>query len=106
MTDVIRMLRRPAVEAAVGIRRSTLYSLVAEGLLPPPVRVGVRASAWPADEVTVVMNARIAGWSPDEIRALVRDLIAARSESAARRIPGGGKHGVRQLGANEPVSPS
>ena len=40
-------LRRPAVEAATGLSRSTLYDMMDRGEFPRPVRVGRRAVAWP-----------------------------------------------------------
>ena len=39
-------LRRPAVEAATGLSRSTLYSMMDTGDFPRPIRVGKRAVAW------------------------------------------------------------
>lgn len=45
------LLRRPAVEAATGLKRSTLYSMMDRGEFPRPVRVGRRAVAWPESAV-------------------------------------------------------
>ena len=72
------MLRCPAVTAAIGDSRSTLYPRIAEGLFVPPVRIGRRSVAWPSSEVEAVNAARIAGKSEDEIRTLVDRLRAAR----------------------------
>ena len=41
-----RILRRTEVEEIVGISRSTLYSMVAEGRFPRPIRIGRRAVGW------------------------------------------------------------
>jgi len=46
-----RYLRRPAVEAAIGLSRSTLYSMMERGEFPRPVRIGRRAVAWPESTV-------------------------------------------------------
>lgn len=40
-------LRRPAVEAATGLSRSTIYDMMDRGEFPRPVRIGRRAVAWP-----------------------------------------------------------
>ena len=40
-------LRRPAVEAATGLSRSTIYDMMGRGEFPRPVRIGRRAVAWP-----------------------------------------------------------
>lgn len=44
-------LRRPAVEAATGLSRSSLYAMMDKGEFPRPVRIGKRAVAWPQSAV-------------------------------------------------------
>ena len=72
------LLRRPSVESLTGFRRATIYSRIKSGLLPRPVKMGLRVSGWPARAITAVNEALIAGRSDDQIRTLVRDLVAAR----------------------------
>ena len=72
------ILRRRLVEAASGHGRSTLYSLVSQGLYPRHVRIGPRSVGWPGNEVHAINAARIAGLKDDAIRELVRQLHAAR----------------------------
>ncbi|OFW00152.1 MAG: transcriptional regulator [Acidobacteria bacterium RIFCSPLOWO2_12_FULL_59_11] len=72
------MLRCPAVVAAMGDARSTVYARIAERLFVSPVRIGRRSVAWPASEVEAINAARIAGKTDTEIRALVMKLEAAR----------------------------
>lgn len=43
----IKYLRRPAVEALTGLSRSTIYSMMDKGQFPRPVRLSVKAVAWP-----------------------------------------------------------
>lgn len=40
-------LRHPAVEAATGLSRSSIYAMMDTGDFPRPVRIGKRAVAWP-----------------------------------------------------------
>ncbi len=64
-----------------GIRargRTNRYAAIADGLLPPPLKLG-RMSRWPAHEIDAVIAAEIRGDTPDQIRQLVRDLVAARA---------------------------
>lgn len=49
-TDLI-LLRRPEVERLTGLRKSSIYYLMAEGLFPRPVRIGRRAVAWRKSEL-------------------------------------------------------
>ena len=44
-------LRRPAVEDATGLSRSTIYEMMDRGDFPRPIRVGRRAVAWPESVV-------------------------------------------------------
>ena len=41
-----RLARLPTVLKLTGLGRSTIYRWVADGLFPPPVRLGPRAIAW------------------------------------------------------------
>lgn len=59
MTD--RIYRRPQVEALVGLSRSTLYAMMAEGTFPKPVRLGRRAVGWRASDVAAWLAARKIG---------------------------------------------
>lgn len=54
------ILRRRQVEARVGLRRSTLYSRIAEGTFPAPVRIGARSVGWVESEIDGWLRARLA----------------------------------------------
>ena len=73
-----KLLRLPAVLAMRGIGKSQHYYDIQAGLFTPPVKISLRASAWPVHEVAAINTARIAGKSTEEIRELVRKLITAR----------------------------
>ena len=49
MTDYI--LRRPAVQAAVGLSTSTIYAMMAEGAFPKPLRLSKRAVGWRESDI-------------------------------------------------------
>jgi prophage regulatory protein len=53
-----RLLRRPAVEAMVGLRRAAIYDLVAKGQFPRPVRIGARAVAWRSTDIAAWISSR------------------------------------------------
>lgn len=61
------------------LARSTFYAYIAKGLLPPPIKVGDRASAWLVSEIVALNKARILGKTNEEIKALVISLVEARS---------------------------
>ena len=76
------LLRKPAVLAETGVSKSTLYQNIANGLFTKPVKIGARASGWPAHEVHAINAARIAGKTDKQIMALVDSLQAARKAAA------------------------
>jgi len=58
MSDPIRILRRPEVEARTGFKRSQLYKLMAEGSFPRPVKLSVRAIGWREADVESWLRSR------------------------------------------------
>ena len=77
--DGLTILRRGQVQAESGYSRSTIYLRISEGLFPKPVRLGLRAVGWPANEIAALNAARIAGKSEGEIRELVASLERSRN---------------------------
>jgi prophage regulatory protein len=69
------LLRLPQVSARVGLRRTSIYSLVKSGAFPQPIKLGRRCVAWPSDEIDLWVRARIAETRPVD-RAPVATLIA------------------------------
>jgi prophage regulatory protein len=78
-TSTPTLTRLPGVLAERGVRKTQHYYDVKNGLFTRPVKIGKRASAWPAHEVAAINQARIAGKSDEEIKKLVAELEAART---------------------------
>ena len=76
-----QLLRRPVVEAATGLSRSTIYRNIDKGLFSLPISFGGGRVAWPQTEVQALNQARIAGKSDAEKKSLVIELEALRSGS-------------------------
>ena len=53
-----RLLRRPEVELATGMKRATLYRDMAVGRFPRPVKIGKRAVAWPQSVIDAWIEER------------------------------------------------
>jgi prophage regulatory protein len=47
-----RLLRLPAVLTLTGLKKSSIYEKSKNGTFPKPVRLGARAVAWRADELS------------------------------------------------------
>jgi prophage regulatory protein len=57
MTHII--LRRRAVEASVGLSRSTIYLRISKGTFPKPVSLGGRSVGWLQAEIDAWIKERI-----------------------------------------------
>lgn len=55
------LLRLPAVLAKVGLGRSAVYQRINRGEFPSPIKLGVRAIAWPSVEIDDWIAKQIAG---------------------------------------------
>lgn len=53
-----RLLRRPEVLSMTGLAISTMYSYMARGTFPKPVKIGARSVAWPEEAVVDWINSR------------------------------------------------
>lgn len=72
------LLRLPSVIERVGLQRTAIYDRISSGLFPAPIKLGPRASVWPANEVDACNDAIIKGASHEEIKVLVEQLRAQR----------------------------
>lgn len=53
-----RILRRPEVQARIGLSRSTIYAMVAEGSFPAPIKLGSRAVGWHEADIGAWLRSR------------------------------------------------
>ncbi len=53
------ILRRPQVQARIGLSRSTLYNRIRTGAFPAPISLGGKAVGWIESEVDAWLNAQI-----------------------------------------------
>lgn len=58
---VRRILRRPDVELATGLSRCTIYSMMADGRFPKPLRLGKRAVGWIESDIEAWLGSRSKG---------------------------------------------
>ena len=61
-----------------GMGLSTLYAHIDRGTFPKPVALSRRFVVFPQEEVTAIINARLAGKTDDEVRQLVAELMEKR----------------------------
>lgn len=53
-----RILRRAEVLRLIGLKKSALYELMAQGHFPRPMKLGERAVGWRAGDVAAWLNTR------------------------------------------------
>ena len=71
-------IRANKAQLVLGLPKSTFYSHISEGLLPPPIRLGKRSVGWLESEINAIIRARIQNRSDDEIKVLVQCLVNER----------------------------
>ena len=55
---ILPILRRPDVERITGLSRSTLYSMIANGSFPKPIKLGKRAVGWREADIATWLESR------------------------------------------------
>lgn len=68
----------------MGVSRVTPWRHSKAGLLPPPIRLSVGCTRWPAHEIEAIDRARLAGGDDEAIRVLVQRLVAERAQTTQR----------------------
>lgn len=56
-----KIYRRPDVESLVGLSRSTIYAMIADGTFPKPIKLGKRAVGWRQSDVLTWLEGRVSG---------------------------------------------
>ena len=56
----MRLMRLPATEEKVGLKKTEIYKQIDEGTFPAPIRVGVRQVAWLESELDEWIEAKVA----------------------------------------------
>ena len=54
-----RLIRLPEVISKTGFCKSSIYAKINEGIFPPPVKIGTRASAWDTEKIDQWIDTRI-----------------------------------------------
>lgn len=53
---VPKILRRTQIEQMLGISRSSIYQMMADGEFPRPLKLGRRAVGWRSDDIETWLN--------------------------------------------------
>jgi prophage regulatory protein len=68
MAEMKVFIRLPAVIAATGLSRTTIYEKVKAGTFPAPIPIGPRAVAWDAGAIAAWQTACISAASNESAR--------------------------------------
>lgn len=69
-----KLLRLNDVKDRISLKRSTIYSLVKQGLFPEQIRLSKRAVGWIEQDILAWMACKECGVSDDKLRAVVAKL--------------------------------
>ena len=58
--EIISILRRNKVEVRTGLKRSTIYHLISQGIFPSPIKLGPRSGGRVESEVEYWLAERVA----------------------------------------------
>lgn len=61
-----------------GMGLSTLYAHIDRGMFPKPVALSRRFVVFPQEDVTAIINARLAGKTDEDVRQLVSEIMEKR----------------------------
>lgn len=61
---MVNIIRLPDVMARTGLSRSSVFLKVKTGDMPPPIKLGVRATGWVAEEIDNWIQKRVAASRP------------------------------------------
>ena len=61
-----RLLRLPEVLRLTGLKRASLYRDAQLGKFPPPIKIGVCASAWPSSLIEAWIAQKLPGDKSDD----------------------------------------
>lgn len=53
-----KIIRRPEVEARIGLSRSTIYSMMDKGEFPRPIKLGRKAVGWLESDINDWLESR------------------------------------------------
>jgi prophage regulatory protein len=87
-TKKFRILRRPEVLELTGWSKSTLYNRIKDGLIPPPISLGLRSIGFNSLEIYSTLDALCQEQSPEQIKTLVSDLVLQRKNGSYGRQDG------------------
>jgi prophage regulatory protein len=80
MSIHLKIERKPETLERYGISRSTFYTRIKDGLIPPTISLGDRAVGSLEHETSAVIATMAAGQTQDEIKSLVTSLVEARKD--------------------------
>jgi len=73
-----QLASKPGKPGLLPISKATVWRYCRSGLLPAPIHLGPRITAWSMAEIAKVTDARHAGASDQQISVMVAKIIAAR----------------------------
>lgn len=84
MTNKILLIRKDVARKSYACGKTLFQQKINEGLVPPPIKLGLRAVAFYEHEVNATLAVTIAGYSNEQIKDFVRGLVTKRKNLLAQ----------------------
>lgn len=55
----MKFIKLPAVEELTGLKKSSIYAMMADGRFPANIKIGARAVAWSSSDINIWAQERI-----------------------------------------------
>lgn len=76
----LKLIRINEVIEVSGLKRSTIYSYISQGIFPSQIKLGLRCVAWVENEILEINSARIANKTEQEIKQLIAQQVDLRHQ--------------------------
>tara|TARA_Y100000782_G_C10188104_1_gene268113 strand:- start:8464 stop:8745 length:282 start_codon:yes stop_codon:yes gene_type:complete len=84
MTNKLNLIRKDKAQATYACGKTLFQQKINEGLVPPPIKLGLRAVAFYEQEINATLAVTIAGYTDEQIKEFVKGLVAKRKNLLAQ----------------------
>ncbi|MBB1377775.1 AlpA family transcriptional regulator [Pseudoalteromonas sp. SR43-2] len=84
MSYKLNLIRKDKARATYACGKTLFQQKINEGLVPPPIKLGLRAVAFYEHEVNATLAVTIAGYSNQQIKDFVSELVTKRKNLLAQ----------------------
>ena len=77
---LLNLVRKDKARVPYACGKTLFQQKINEGLIPPPIKLGLRAVAFYEHELNATLAVTIAGYTDEQIKEFVKGLVAKRKD--------------------------